>query len=431
MIYTMYHKNIPTISFNLTDTGFVDKIVSVQNKEHIHPFFLIDGKIPKADDFYPLQDNLVRWMKERNIPASRKNLSSALASLGVKTTDELAKKCFYLSLTDQYWIAPKDLFLDWNKLNFFKNDFSEDVGKALFGNLTENPQKKINLSSPDSNTTGRLVKKWIIEDGKRILVKGGSGTEQLEPFNEVLASEICKRLNIKAVKYELFIENRKHFSKCPDFINENTELITIAEICDDLTDFKEGFVSYDNFKKRCKLLNLNLNETELGKIFILDYLIANEDRHLNNFGFIRNADTLEYKGLAPIFDSGTSMFYSLNDFELENEIGLPEKKIQCKPFSNSFTKQLSLIPLQKCLAELDLSKLSDIGQFYKNLLLENQRNISKDKINKFSKVLQTRVKILKEIKRDKNISEINEIELLKRIKLHHQQKKREYDYLGR
>ena len=36
------------------------------------------------------------------------------------------------------------------------------------------------------------------------------------------------------------------------------------------------------------------------KMLKVDYIIANEDRHYNNFGFIRNADTLEWLGLAPV-----------------------------------------------------------------------------------------------------------------------------------
>ena len=43
------------------------------------------------------------------------------------------------------------------------------------------------------------------------------------------------------------------------------------------------------------------------RMIVLDYLIVNGDRHQNNFGVVRNADTLEYLGAAPIYDSGTSL----------------------------------------------------------------------------------------------------------------------------
>ena len=42
-------------------------------------------------------------------------------------------------------------------------------------------------------------------------------------------------------------------------------------------------------------------------MFILDYLLLNEDRHLNNFGIIRDVNTLKWIDLAPIFDNGQSL----------------------------------------------------------------------------------------------------------------------------
>lgn len=412
MKYTMYHKTVPTITFSINEQGYVNQIFSVQNIMHIHPYFLENGKLNSKDNYYSLLDKLTRWMEKRNIPASRKNLSSALSLLGVKSTGELSEKSFFMSLSDQYWIAPTSTKLDWNKINFFTNNFSEDVGKALFGKLITT--KKINLHSPDSNTDGYLVKKWLIKNGKRVLIKGGSGTEQLEPFNEVLASEIYNRLGIEHAHYELFIENRKHFSKCEDLINQNTELISAEDICEDLLNWKDGSVSYDKFKERCKLLNVKFDEEKLAKMFIIDYLIANEDRHLNNFGFIRNADTLEWIGLAPIYDSGNSMFNKLNDFEIDNEIGLCEKNLQCKPFSNSFAQQLYMVSFKKYLSKLDLNKLNDIGEYYKNLLNQNERNISTDKIEKLSNALQNRVELLKEFQKTRSIEDFETVKNFKK-----------------
>ena len=42
-------------------------------------------------------------------------------------------------------------------------------------------------------------------------------------------------------------------------------------------------------------------------LFILDYLMLNNDRHLKNFGIIRNVNTLKWEKVAPIFDTGESM----------------------------------------------------------------------------------------------------------------------------
>ena len=48
----------------------------------------------------------------------------------------------------------------------------------------------------------------------------------------------------------------------------------------------------------------------LDEMLVIDYIVANEDRHFNNFGVIRNAETLEWRSAAPIFDSGTSLGYN-------------------------------------------------------------------------------------------------------------------------
>ena len=390
MKYTMYHKSLPTITFSLTEQGYVDEIVSIENKEHIHPFLLEKSKIPNSKDNYPLYDKIIRWMAERNIPASRINLASALNTLKVKDTNELAIKSFYLSLSDQYWIAPTESKLDWNKINFFDNNFSEDIGKALFGDYKES-EKNPNFHSPDSGTDGRLCKKWIVNGSRRVLVKGGSGTEQLEPFNEILASEIFQRLGIPHVKYSLYIENRKHFSLCDDFVTRNTEFITAASLCEEIN----GSITYDDFKNCCRNFSINLNEIELGKMFAVDFIIANEDRHLNNFGFLRNADSLEWEGLAPVFDSGTSMFHQYKAFELDKAEGLQDSQINSKPFMKHHKEQLSLFPKELLNKEMDLSLLNGIGNFYKEVLSKQVREIPQSKIDTLCNILDNRVELLK------------------------------------
>lgn len=69
-----------------------------------------------------------------------------------------------------------------------------------------------------------------------------------------------------------------------------------------------------------------------------DYIIANIDRHYNNFGFIRNADTLEFKGIAPIYDSGTSLWFNKAD-----KMITPDKPIEAKPFKQTQEKQIKLV----------------------------------------------------------------------------------------
>lgn len=42
-------------------------------------------------------------------------------------------------------------------------------------------------------------------------------------------------------------------------------------------------------------------------MFMLDFILANEDRHLGNFGIIRDVETLEWISVCPVFDTGIGL----------------------------------------------------------------------------------------------------------------------------
>ena len=42
-------------------------------------------------------------------------------------------------------------------------------------------------------------------------------------------------------------------------------------------------------------------------MLLIDFLVMNIDRHLGNFGVIRNVETLKWEKLAPIFDTGEAL----------------------------------------------------------------------------------------------------------------------------
>ena len=68
-----------------------------------------------------------------------------------------------------------------------------------------------------------------------------------------------------------------------------------------------------------------------------DFLTANNDRHMNNLGIIRDPHSLEWISAAPVFDTGNSL-----------GVGFPSSDIlllsgrECKPFSKTFEDQIRL-----------------------------------------------------------------------------------------
>lgn len=327
--YILMHKQIPVAELELdTASGVIVSIGRVHDKAHVPVGISVRGEnIDRCA--------LNEWWRGRAIPASRSGIRDALLELKISDTQLLLEKCLGFSLSDQYWICPKGSALRWEQVNFFENPFSEDLGNILFGKGMDSDC--ISLMSPDNTSDGWLKKKWAIIDGKRCLVKGGSGATQQEPYNEVLASQIMERLHIPHVAYSLLIEDDYPYSVCEDFITSDTELISAWHIMQ--TAKKANHVSvYRHYLDCCERLGIPNVVVATNQMLVLDYLIVNEDRHLNNFGAVRRADTLEYVGVAPIYDSGTSLWF-------DKPLGLINTgtKVVCKPFKSSHEEQIKLV----------------------------------------------------------------------------------------
>ena len=76
----------------------------------------------------------------------------------------------------------------------------------------------------------------------------------------------------------------------------------------DLSEKKPNNINdYEHYIKVLEKNNVPNARENVKQMFILDYLIMNIDRHMKNFGVIRNVDTLEWISTTPIFDNGESM----------------------------------------------------------------------------------------------------------------------------
>ncbi|MCR5776733.1 MAG: hypothetical protein K6G84_04840 [Lachnospiraceae bacterium] len=102
-----------------------------------------------------------------------------------------------------------------------------------------------------------------------------------------------------------------------------------------------------------------------------DYLISNTDRHMNNIAIMRNPDTLELLGFAPIYDSGNSMFYNV-PYEKLDSVKLDDIK------THSFVeRECKLLSYVKNRNAVDLNKAHMSFDIYTNDLYERQIRIPK------------------------------------------------------
>jgi len=102
---------------------------------------------------------------------------------------------------------------------------------------------------------------------------------------------------------------RRNTLQCvKDFITSDTELVSAWRVMQTVKK-SNGISVYQHYFNYCESLGIQGIKHAVDQMIVLDYIIANESRHSNNFGVIRNADTLEWVGAALIFDSGNSLGY--------------------------------------------------------------------------------------------------------------------------
>jgi len=324
--YVLMHKNTEVAEVFINEMiGGISKIGDVINADHLPP-----GTAKKGNSDHRA---LNEWWTGRSIPASRSGLKNALDNLGISNARLLLTKSYGLSLSDHYWIKPAGTSLTWDDMNFFENDFSEDIGNILFGGVVS---ENMSFISPDNTSDGWLKKRWKISDGKRILLKAGSDPFEQEPFNEVIASALMKRLNVPHVSYEIVWIDDSPYSVCENFLSTETELVSAHRIMQ-ITPKPNHQNSYEHFLNCCVIAGMKKSDVIafIDRMLTVDYIIANQDRHFNNLGFIRNAETLEYISPAPVYDSGTSLFYNKPVKRIEN--------YESKPFRTDPEEQLKLV----------------------------------------------------------------------------------------
>ena len=340
----------------------------------------------------PFRTNLSEWFRGRGIPSWRDRLDLLLHRLNINAPSELLDKAFGLSLSDQYWLKPYNTKINYDDINFFDNDF--DYSEFLEASLSKNSKtimSENSLKTPNNTTDGMLKKAWIIENGTRYLLKGGYKNELLQPFNEVLASEICKRLGFNHVTYALDTYKDTVVSICPCFITKDTELITCYQIKNDMKR-NDNIKDYEEYIKVLEEHGISDARIKMENMYIIDYLIMNEDRHLNNFGIIRDVNTLEWLDVAPIFDNGQSLNITYYDNEELHISGEGRLFYEVKPFDE-------IIKVVKDIKRIDLSKLDGIVEWFDELLhkYQNLTGFSDTRINRLCILLNRQINKLKEL----------------------------------
>ena len=106
-----------------------------------------------------------------------------------------------------------------------------------------------------------------------------------------------------------------------------------------------------------------------------------------NFGFIRNVETLQFEGVAPVYDNGTSL-WNKDKFA---DIG---KKFEARAFLHNQDDVAKLITYFEL---LDLTKLKNVDELIIDVLGKNE-NLPDNRIEAVAKAAKEQVLKLQKIK---------------------------------
>ena len=316
MIFELMHKNIPVADISLNEEGRMEHILAIRDLRHF-PF----GTEPRTN---PLDSTeLKRWWDNRQIPFSRNGLANVRGVVLPEgaPTSLLVLHASGLSLSDSYWIRQKGSQTRYEEVNFFENRFSYDLGDAL---LLGKQKDDVIYLSPDATTDGDLAKRWKIRNGKRVLLKSGIKPYFYQVYNEVIASFVCAYLDVPHADYRLVRDDGMLLCECEDFVSYSQDFVTAYMLyrgCHKANDES----NYSYLLRLYEELGIEGARKNVDQMLLIDYLLGNEDRHLNNFGLLRDANSLEFLGVAPLFDTGSCLGYELTDEELESSSPRPWK----------------------------------------------------------------------------------------------------------
>lgn len=334
--------------------------------------------------------SLSAWWQKRAVPETQDFLKEQLELLSINNHRILTKN-LGLSLNDCYWICPVQIELTWKEVSLYQNPFREELSLTATGSEIDIDNETEFFAG--SSLQGNLKKKWIRQNSQTYLVKGNYKTSQ-QSLNEVFATLLHQKQanSIPYVSYKLakitFDDEPEIGCISPNFTSENAEFFTAREVMKHFGRLHPDYLTIDQIAQT--YIELGVSEEEAYSFLeyqaLSDFVLTNEDRHLQNYGILRNPNTLEIIGVAPIFDTGNSMFWEKN---FPNEIdGYRNIRI-----NRAERTEYNMLKAVKNFSRISIDKLpteENMYQIYQN------HNLSEEHISKIAEAYRIKIRLMEE-----------------------------------
>lgn len=275
------NKNYEILSGNNVVAIWEDGSLIVKNNSLL-PMYL--KRISNAD----------MWLETRAIDSHRANSRLLKKALRLAEKDDISTVAHVnaATITDNYWIRPVGSELTYDDIKFSDDYFSN---LALKGNYDSfNRAASSNKSrTPELTNTGSFEKCWKLRDGRWWIYKRANHSEM---FSELFVYELGIALGFDMAIYERgdgciksldFTDSASvNFEPASTFMGDNEDYIDVVKALKSICP--EVIPDYI-------------------RLIFMDTIVANPDRHTNNFGLLRDIETGKIICFAPNYDNNMAL----------------------------------------------------------------------------------------------------------------------------
>lgn len=258
---------------------------------------------------------------------------------------------------------------------------------------------------------GSERKEGISIDGEDYMIKFRKQTafgKRNNHISEFLGSHIFEISGLEAHKTYLGYRMGEEVVACKDFNIPGRQFVPFNDVGESTLDQDKETYQYDYedimqmLRDNSKLTNVQETISMFWRIYIVDALLGNFDRHGANWGFIKENNRYT---LAPVFDNGSCLFSNLADeaemkeiMESEEETDkriyrFPTSQVKLNGKKSSYFEVIHSLQFGECndalryvISQLDMSKveklieetplISEIQKaFYKHILMARYNKI--------------------------------------------------------
>ena len=282
----------------------------------------IRGAIREGDsrlDFIHNYEVLIDFLSRRVLSLDRKNAKKILNAYNFSQSQspvdkaKIAIVCRAVSVIDDYWIKDEKCEISWDSLDLKKVSLSDVVTQISLCGTSLTLQGIPH--TPELTGHGSYAKAWVRETDGLFLYKR-SASDGIESDIEISVSKILDCFNVNHVKYLPAVYNGIAMCKCKNMATDSCSLV-----------YAEDYFSFCNRHKKEFLTEaLRIDADNIYKMCIVDYLISNSDRHMQNWGFFMNNSTGRILCCHPLYDHNNAFDTSLLQDAGESQVFLGESK---------------------------------------------------------------------------------------------------------